>query len=57
MITTTVGLVYIVMQQLSTDVICCHYLHQEGYVIIVVCLSVCFSVVSNFAQKLPNGFA
>jgi len=56
MITTTVGLVYTVMQQLSTDVICCHYLHQGGYVIIVVCLSV-FLFASNFAQKLPNGFA
>jgi len=32
-----------------------YYLHQGGYVIVVVCLSVCLSV-SNFAQKLPNGF-
>ena len=29
-----------------------YYLLQGGYVIVVVCLS-----VSNFAQKLPNGFA
>jgi len=29
-----------------------HYLCQVGYVIVVVCLS-----VSNFAQKLQNGFA
>jgi len=29
-----------------------HYLRQGGYVIIVVCLS-----VSNFVQKLGNGFA
>ena len=31
-----------------------HYLRQEGYVIVVVCLFVCLSVclsVSNFAQK------
>jgi len=27
-----------------------------GYVFVVVCLSVCLSV-SNFVQKLPNGFA
>jgi len=27
------------------------YLRQGGYVIVLVCLS-----VSNFAQKLPNGF-
>ena len=31
-------------------------LRQGGYVIVVVCRSVCLSV-SNFAQKLPNGFA
>jgi len=29
-----------------------YYLRQGGYVIVVVCLS-----VSNFAQKVPNGFA
>jgi len=34
----------------------CNYLHHGGYVIVVVCLSVCV-YVSNFAQKLPNGFA
>jgi len=28
------------------------YRRQGGYVIVVFCLS-----VSNFAQKLPNGFA
>jgi len=28
------------------------YFHQGGYVIVVVCM-----FVSNFAQKLPNGFA
>jgi len=28
-----------------------NYLHQGGYVFVVVCLS-----VSNFAQKLWNGF-
>jgi len=33
-----------------------YYLHQGGYVIVVVCLSVCLSV-SNFAQKLLNRFA
>jgi len=33
-----------------------HHLRQGWYVIVVVCLSVCLSV-SNFAQKLPNGFA
>ena len=32
------------------------YLCQGGYVMVVVCLSVCLCV-SNFAQKLPNGFA
>jgi len=32
------------------------YLHQGVYVIVVVCLSVGLSV-SNFAQKLLNGFA
>jgi len=32
------------------------YLHEEGYVIIIVCLSVCLSV-SNHAQKFPVGFA
>ena len=31
----------------------CH--RQGGYVFVDVCLSVCLSV-SNFAQKLPNGF-
>jgi len=29
-----------------------YYLRQGGYVIVVVCLS-----VTNFAQKVPNGFA
>ena len=29
-----------------------YYLHEGGYVIVVVCLS-----LNNFAQKLPNGFA
>ena len=33
-----------------------YYLRQGGYVFVVVCLSVCLSV-SNFAQKLLNGFA
>jgi len=33
-----------------------NYLRQGGYVLAVVCLSVCL-IVSNFAQKLPNGFA
>jgi len=33
-----------------------YYLHQGGYEIVVVCLSVCLSV-SNFSQKLLNGFA
>ena len=33
-----------------------YYLCQGGYVFVVVCLPVCLSV-SNFAQKLPNGFA
>jgi len=33
-----------------------YYLRQGGYVFVVVCLPVCLSV-SNFAQKLPNGFA
>ena len=32
------------------------YLRQGGYVIVVFSLSVCMNV-SNFAQKLPNGFA
>jgi len=31
------------------------YLRQGGYVIVVLCLFVC--LISNFAQKLPNGFA
>ena len=35
---------------------CYTYLRQGGYVIVVVCLSVCLSV-SNFVQKLPNGLA
>jgi len=39
-------------QRLSRSI----YLRQGGYVIVAVCLSVCLSV-SNFAQKLPNGFA
>ena len=29
---------------------------NESYVFVVVCLPVC-RLVSNFAQKLPNGFA
>jgi len=33
-----------------------YYLCQGGYVFVVVCLSVCLSV-SNFEQKLLNGFA
>ena len=33
-----------------------YYICQAGYVFVIVCLSVCLSV-SNFAQKLPNGFA
>jgi len=32
-----------------------YYLRQRGYVIVVVYLFVCL-FVSNFAQKLPNGF-
>jgi len=38
------------------DLLKVYYLSQAGYVIVVVCLSVCLSV-SNFAQKLLNGFA
>ena len=38
-------------------VITCYYRRQRGYVIVVVCLSVCLCLfVSNFAQKLPDGF-
>jgi len=33
-----------------------NYLRKGGYVIVTVCLSVCLPV-SNFAQKLSNGFA
>jgi len=33
-----------------------HSVRQGGYVIVVICLFVCFSV-SNFVQKLLNGFA
>jgi len=33
-----------------------YYLHQGGYVFVVVCLFICL-FVSNFAQKRPNGFA
>jgi len=33
-----------------------HYLRQAGYVIVIVCVFVYLSV-SNFEQKLPNGFA
>ena len=33
-----------------------YYLRHGGYVIVIACLSVCLSV-SNFAQKLTNGFA
>jgi len=33
-----------------------NYRRQGGYVFVVVCLSVCL-FVSNFAQKLRNGFA
>jgi len=40
---------------LLLKLLCRYYLCQGGYVIVVVCLSVCLSV-SNFAQKLPNGF-
>jgi len=32
------------------------YLCQGGYVFLIVCLSICL-FVSNFMQKLPNGFA
>jgi len=35
---------------------CCYHLRQGGYVIVVVCLFVCLSVI-NFAQKRPNGFS
>jgi len=33
-----------------------NYFCQGGYAIVVICLFVFFSV-SNFVQKLPNGFA
>jgi len=33
-----------------------NYLRQGGYVIAIICWSVCL-FVSNFVQKLPNGFA
>jgi len=34
-------------------VIGCYYLHEGGYVIVVVCLS----LLAIFSQSLPNGFA
>jgi len=37
-----------------------HFHLQGGYVIAIVCLSVCLSLrlfASNFAQKVLNGFA
>ena len=38
-------------------VLLCYYLRQGGYVFVAVYLFVCCLFVSNFAQKLPNGFA
>jgi len=35
------------------SVVCFYYLHQGGYVIVVVRLSVCLLAI-NFAQKLPQ---
>jgi len=36
----------------SEKVLYCYYRRQGGYVFVLVCL-----LVSNFAQKLPKGFA
>jgi len=51
-----IPVLYCQLMPLKMDLLRVYYLSQAGYVIVVVCLSVCLSV-SNFAQKRLNRFA